>query len=442
MTVQDAAVVRENADETIRSPFVILLFLTIVFMLSTIDRTILAILLEPIREEFQVPDWQLGLLSGLAFSALYAGGGIFVAILADRGDRARIINIALAIWSVMTVLCGMANSFVTLALARAGVGLGESGCLPPSHSLISDITPPHRRGSAMGIYSIGSIMGLAISYILGGWVAQHYGWRSAFLIAGIPGIMLAFAMPFIVRDPRRSVVALTAPTVPPAPLAAVKWIFGKRSMLHIFAAASLAAAEAAGVMMFVPSFLARSHGLATADIGLTLGLLIGITGSIGVFGAGWLSDRLATRNRHWMLRVPAIAMIARVPFLAIFFTVKDTNIALAAFACSGLLAPAWLAPTYAAVQSVAPANIRAMAAACLLFVYNILGLGLGPLIVGGISDSLKGLLGSESLRGALLSFLVFAVWSAFHYFRASNHLEKDMKDAETGPWADASGVSG
>ncbi len=406
-----------------RSPYVALFALTLVFILANIDRNILAILLEDVRAEFQLKDWQLGVLSGLAFSLIYGIGGLFVSFLADRGGRSIIVAVSLGVWSVMTMLCGAATSFFTLALARAGVGLGESGCSPPAHSLIAELFKPERRAFAMGIYAAGASVGLTLSYIVGGWLGETYGWRMTFVIVGVVGIPLALAVPFLIPEPRRR-----ADREPPkhglkAALAITAGeVWRTRSLRHLYIAASLAAGVSAASIMFIPAFLMRTHGLSQTETGLTLGLFTGIIGSAGIIMGGWMTDRLAHRDERWRLWLPGLAKVLPLPFLAAFFLIDDITIALVAYAIPAFLSGMWLGPTYAMVQTLVAPDRRAMAAAFLLLIYNLLGFSLGPVLIGALSDILRETTGADSLRLALLCLTPFSIWTGIHYWLAARHL--------------------
>lgn len=408
-------------------PWLSLGLLTAVFVLANIDRNILAILLNDIRKEFALADWQLGLLSGFAFSLLYGIGGLFVSFLADRGDRARIIAISLAVWSLMTALCGMAGSFLQLVLARAGVGLGESGCSPPAHSLISDLFPPSRRALALGVYAAGASIGLTASYLLGGWISEIWGWRAAFIAIGLPGILLALLVPVAIRDRfegRRSAEPLGWGVFGATFATVARMVWATKTLRHVFAGASLAAGVSAATIMFVPAFLIRVHGLSPSEVGLALGLLTGLVGSSGIVVGGWVTDRLAARDARWSLWVPAIGKLLALPGLALFFLLPDTRLALVAYAFPCFVAGMWLGPTYAVVQGLAPPERRAMAAALLLLIYNLLGFGLGPLLIGLISDGLRAMTGAESLALALLCLAPFSLWSAAHYLLSAKGIDR------------------
>lgn len=408
-------------------PWLSLGLLTAVFILANIDRNILAILLNDIREEFTLADWQLGLLSGFAFSLLYGIGGLFVSFLADRGDRARIIAVSLAVWSLMTALCGMAGSFLQLMLARAGVGLGESGCSPPAHSLISDLFPPNRRAMALGVYAAGASIGLTASYLLGGWISEVWGWRAAFIAIGLPGLLLALLVPVAIRDrfeSRRTAEPLQWGVFGATFAAVARMVWATTTLRHVFAGASLAAGVSAATIMFVPAFLIRVHHLSPGEVGLALGLLTGLVGSSGIVLGGWLTDRLAAKDARWSLWVPAIGKILALPGLALFFLIPDTRLALIAYAFPCFVSGVWLGPTYAVVQGLAPPERRAMTAALLLLVYNLLGFGLGPLTIGLISDGLRVVTGGESLALALLCLTPFSLWAAAHYFLAARGIDR------------------
>lgn len=408
-------------------PWLSLGLLTAVFVLANIDRNILAILLNDIRKEFVLADWQLGLLSGFAFSLLYGIGGLFVSFLADRGDRARIVAVSLAVWSVMTAACGFAGSFVQLLVARAGVGLGESGCSPPAHSLISDLFPPAKRALALGVYAAGASVGLTASYLLGGWISELWGWRVAFIAIGAPGCLLALLVPLAIRDrfeSRRRIPVGGREALATSIFTVSRLVWANTTLRHVFAGASLAAGVSAATIMFVPAFLIRIHHLSPGQVGLALGLLTGLIGSSGIVIGGWLTDRLSLRDPRWTLWVPAIGKLLALPGLALFFLIDDTRWALVAYAVPCFVSGVWLGPTYAVVQGMAPPERRAMAAALLLLIYNLLGFGLGPLVIGAISDGLRHLTGAESLSLALLCLTPFSLWAAAHYFLAARGLAR------------------
>lgn len=403
-----------------------LFVLTLIFVLANIDRNIINMLLEPIRLEFGMPDWQLGLLSGFAFSALYAISGVWISRYADRHNRVNIIAISLTLWSFMTMVCGMVSSAFQLMLARAGVGLGEGGCSPPAHSLISDYFPPSQRATALGVYASGATIGLAGGFLLGGWLGQEYGWRVALLAVGAPGLLIALVFRLTVADPRyRNAIKSTATQEPL--MAAARRMWKTSSLRHVIIAAALSAVVASGTITFVPSFLMRTHGLTPMETGLSLAVVSGLFASSGVIFGGWITDRLARTNPNWNVWVPALAKLIGLPGLVAFFLIPDRPMALAVYCIPSFLSGMWLGPTYAMVQSLVPATMRSTAAAVLLLVYNILGLGAGPVAIGALSDIIREVFGGDSLRTALLCITPVSIWAAAHYLIAGRSLKEDLE---------------
>lgn len=403
-----------------------LFILTLIFVLANIDRNIINMLLEPIRMEFNLLDWQLGLLSGFAFSALYAISGVWISRYADRHDRVNIIGISLAFWSLMTIACGMVTSAFQLVLARAGVGLGEGGCSPPAHSLISDYFSPARRATALGVYASGATIGLAGGFFLGGWLGQEFGWRAALLAVGAPGLLLALIFRASVRDPRPARLAGSVRIPQESLAAAARRMWRTASLRHVVIAAALSAAVASGTITFVPSFLLRTHGMSPMEVGTLLAVVTGVFGSAGVIFGGWITDRLARRNLAWNAWIPAIAKVVALPGMLAFFLIPDRTIAFAVYCIPAFFSGMWLGPTYAMVQSLVPVTSRATAAAVLLLVYNILGLGAGPILIGALSDVIRETLGGDSLRTALICITPVSLWAAAHYLLAARTFASDL----------------
>jgi len=408
-------------------PWTTLFLLTAVFVLANIDRNILAILLPSIQGEFALADWQLGLLGGFTFSLMYGIGGIFVSFAADRSNRSRIIAISLAVWSMMTMLCGAATSFVQLLLVRAGVGLGEAGCSPPAHSLIADLFPDDRRALALGVYAAGASAGLTLSYLLGAWLVQEYGWRLAFVAVGLPGVLLAPLVAMAAKDVfrARTRVAVFSSALRGAFTRNVALIWKDRVLRHVFIGASLAAGVSASTILFVPTYLMRTHQMSALDVGLALGLLSGIIGSSGMIIGGWVADRLGRTDPARRLWVAAAAKVVALPALFLFLTVDDTTTALWLYAFPALVGGIWLGPTYAAVQSQSPPDSRAMGAALLLLTYNIIGFGCMPLLIGAASDIVQRASGQDGLSSAMLLLVPFSLWSALHFLLGSRHMRRN-----------------
>jgi predicted MFS family arabinose efflux permease len=405
--------------------------LVVVYTLNFIDRQILAILLPAIKIEFTVDDWVLGFLAGPAFALFYATLGVPIAMLADRFNRRNLIAAAIAVWSVMTALSGMAGSIVQLALARIGVGIGEAGCSPPAHSIISDYYPPEQRSTAMGIYTTGISIGIMIAYLAGGWVVENLGWRQAFFIVGVPGLLLALLVRYTVVEPPRGMSESRQDTGHrPGMIEVAGFLMRRRSFIHIALGAGLASFGGYASISFFPSFLVRSHGLSYSEIGLYLGLLYGIGGALGFAGGGYIADKLGRDDKKWSLwGVAAATMISWVLVMPVFL-LDDVALALSLFFLPIVFSNFYLATTFAQVQSMVGLRMRAVASAFILLIINIIGLGMGPLLTGILSDSLVAAYGNESMRYSLLTVAaVVSPWSALHYFLAGRHIEEDLARA-------------
>jgi MFS family permease len=405
-----------------------MLLLVLVFTSSHVDRQILAILLQPIKLELQLSDTQLGFLSGVAFAIFYATLGMPMAMWADRSNRRNLIALALATWSGMTALCGLAANFWQLALARIGVGVGEAGSSPPSHSMIADMYPPAERAGAMGIFSLGINFGLMIGFLVGGWINQWYGWRMAFYTVGIPGLVLALLVRLTLREPPRGYAEgmQATPAEAPSFMAVVRHMLSSPSLRHIAAGATLASFVGYGVVLWLPTFLVRSHGLQSGQIGTALAFLFGILGGVSTYTAGRLADRLGKHDVRWNVWIVSCAILLALPFVIFAYLAPDIYTAMWLSVVPALMAGAYLAPSFALNQSLVPVRMRSVASAILLFVVNIIGLGLGPQLVGFLSDLFQPAYGNESLRYALLSLSLVNVWTAVHYFLAGRTLGHDL----------------
>ncbi len=408
-----------------------LLILVLVYTSSHVDRQILAILLEPIKHELALSDTQLGFLSGIAFAIFYATLGIPISMWADRGNRRNIIALALATWSGMTALCGMAANFWQLALARTGVGVGEAGSSPPSHSIIADMYPPAERATAMGIFALGVNLGLLIGFLVGGWINQWYGWRAAFYTVGAPGLVLAVVVWSTLREPPRGYAEGLQSARQEAPgLATVfRFVWSTPSLRHLIAGTTLTSFVGYGVVLWLPTFLVRSHGMGSGQIGTTLAFFLGIIGGIGTYSGGVLADRLARRDIRWNVWLVGTVILVAMPFSFAFYLTKSTTLALTYFVIPALLGGMYIGPSFAMNQGLVAVRMRSVASAVLLFILNIIGLGLGPQTVGIISDALHARYGAESLRYALLCLSFVNLWAALHYFLAGRTLRADLARA-------------
>ena len=421
-----------SAKFAITSRSYVLGLLVVVYTFNFIDRQILAILLPAIRTEFGVNDTILGFLAGSAFALFYATLGVPIALIADRWNRRNLIALSLAIWSGMTALSGVAGNIVHLTLARIGVGIGEAGCSPPAHSMISDLFGPKERSTAMGIFTLGISGGIMIAYLAGGWVAENIGWREAFLIVGVPGLFLAVLVRFTIDEPvRGQSEGKSDSSARAGVLTVARFLIGRRSFLHLAMGSGLASFIGYAVISFFPTFLYRSHAMNVSEIGVYLGIIIGIAGGVGFAGGGYVADRLGRRGaRYSLIGVVAATMLAWLFHLPVFL-VGNPYLALGLFIVPTVFANFYLATTFAQVQGLVGLRMRAVASALLLFILNSVGLGLGPLFAGMLSDMFEGSFGADSMRYSLLCLaFVAGPWSAWHYFAASRHIEGDLARAD------------
>jgi MFS family permease len=416
--------------------------LCVVYVVNFVDRQVLAILLQSIKTDLGLTDLQLGLLSGTAFGLFYATLGIPIARLADRSSRKGVIAVCTAIWSAMTALCGTASGFASLLLYRVGVGIGEAGGSPPAHSLISDYFPPARRATALGIFSLGVPFGILVGFLAGGWLDQTLGWRQAFIVVGLPGLAVAALAALTLREPPRGHSEGLTSDAHNAPSTAqvVRFLWRMRSFRHLSLGSALYAFVGYSVTNWSPSFLARSHGMESGEIGTALAFIIGIGGGAGIYLGGVLADRLSIRDPLGRIRVPAIAQFLSLPFGFIIYTTDDTTLALALFTIPAFLGLMYQGPAFAVTQSLATPKMRATAAAILLFVINIIGLAVGPALTGALSDALEPAFGEDSLRYALLLVSLVLGWSGFHFYRAGKTLVADLEVARRASEREAAGL--
>lgn len=405
-----------------------------VYIFNFIDRQILSILMEKIKEEIQLSDTELGFLGGIAFALFYTIAGLPIARWADRGSRTNIIAISVLVWSLFTAFTGAARNFWMILVARIGVGIGEAGCSPPAHSLISDFFPPERRGTALSIYALGIPIGGSLGTLVGAWVGQAFGWRTAFVVVGLPGILLSLVVWATLREPVRGRSEAAAPVERESESIreVLRFMAGLRSFWHLSFAGSLHAFVGYGAAYFVPSFFARVHGMGLAERGSWLAA-IGLVAVAGTYLGGALGDRLAHRDVRWYMWLPGIATIAGVPIALGYYLSPDPYVALLLFGIpAGIAGPMYLGPTFAMTQTLVKPHMRAVASAILLFILNLIGLGIGPWFVGFVSDALAPRYGNESLRWALVSIVSIGnLWSSVHYFLAARTLARDLtvKDA-------------
>lgn len=396
--------------------------LTLVLVVCNVDRMIIAILFDPIKTEFHLQDWQLGVLSGLAFTLFYGFGSLVIARLAETRNRVAILAVALAMWSALTMICGLVTSYLQLLFLRMGIGLAESGCQPASHSLISDLFDETRRPFATGIYAAGALAGGLVALPLGGLLAEQHGWRAALLIVGAPGLLLVLALRLMVRDPRSA--AVSALRAQENAGAAFRAIFSQRATRNTILGAILYAMASAAFLSFGPVFLMRKFSITAAEAGLYFAVLAGVPAIATNIAVGWIASRLARRNRAWLQWIAVIGCVAAIPASVVMLLASTLELALAGLVLQSSFSVCWLGPSIAAVQIAAGAERRATAAACLVASYTVIGFGSGPVLAGAISDLLEPSLGARALGGGLLALQPFALWAAIHFLRAAAALRQ------------------
>ena len=405
--------------------------LAIVYMFNFIDRQILAILLPAIRDEFQVGDTVLGFLSGTAFALFYVTLGVPIAQVADRWNRRNLIAVAVAVWSGMTALSGFAQNIVHLTLARIGVGIGEAGCSPPAHSMISDMYPPEHRSTAMGFYTLGISAGIMLAYLAGGWVAQNIGWREAFLIVGVPGLVLAVIVRCTIQEPARGASEARVDSgASPRLVDVFRFLVGRRSFLHMGVGAGLSAFVGYATINFMPSYVVRSFGMNLAELGFWLGIIIGIAGGFGFFVGGYIADTVGRERRQASFRFLTLAMVVAAVFSVLVYIAPSAFYCLLLLVIPAAISNFYLAPVLAQAQGLVALRMRSVASALVLLIINVIGLALGPLVTGMLSDALEPAFGTESMRYSLL--IVSAVvlpWAGVHYFLAGQAIDADLVHA-------------
>jgi MFS family permease len=407
--------------------------LLVVYILNFIDRQIVGILAQPIAKELHLTDFHIGLMTGLAFALFYTGLGIPIARFADRPStsRVKVIAVCLMIWSAMTALCGAAQTFLQLFLARVGVGIGEAGGTPPAHSLITQLASPAKRASALSFYQLGAPLGGLIAMVLGGYLADSVGWRWAFVVVGAPGVLLSLVVLALLRDPRADGTATETAMVPRLSFrAAFAHIWASRANRLILLSVAFAATANYGLLIWGPIFLQRSFGLSAHVTGLWFGLANGIGSALGVWFGGQMGDRLIKRGKQHLLTGPAIALAVSSPLLVAGFLVHDWRLAILLFFPGITLMWLHVGPTYSAVQGLVPATSRATASAAILLMQNLFGLGLGSPLIGKLSDHFKPELGADSVRWVLAVIVgVVTLCAAALQWRSRKYLPAELDRA-------------
>jgi MFS family permease len=456
------------------------LLLSLVYASSFVDRIFISVVGQAIKVDMDLSDLQLGILGGLAFSLFYASLGIPMARLADRFNRVRLIALSIVAWSVLTALCAGAGNFVQLLLYRLGIGIGEAGSTPTAHSLISDEFPDGRRATALAVYSLGPPIGAIGGAIGGSWVAQHFGWRPAFLVIALPGIVLGVLVHLTLREPARGAMErVGAPeAAAETSLRAIAAILVRSPLfVQLLLGTVVGAFAQYGINLFIPAYLSRVYGLNVSQAGLLFGLTIGFGGAIGTTFGGWLADRAGKKDRRWYARVPALGTLLGMVPVSLAFLQQDWRVAAALLFVATVLLSSWIGPTFAAIHGLVAPKMRATTSAFVFLLMNFVGMGGGPTFVGFLSDTIAARLftagdyrslcrfahghgaaaldpgspvaqacvsaSSNGLRYAMLAMSLLLVWAAFHYFRAVRHVGRgDLVEEKKRPPDYATTVAG
>jgi predicted MFS family arabinose efflux permease len=415
-----------------------LILLVLAYAMSMADRMVLSVLFEPIKAEFGLQDVQLGLLGGLSFALFYATLGVPIAILADRSNRRNIIAASLALFSLTTALCGAAWNFASLVFFRMLVGVGEAGVNPSSHSILADYYPPEKRASAMSMLSVGAGLGQILGLVAGGLIGQYFGWRVALFTLGVPGLILALLVFLFLKlpargqsdqaDPHRHV-----PTVDqlPAPslLEVAGFMWRSLAMRHMLMAGTLAVTMSYGVMQWLPAFFMRTHDLSQAQVGLLMGGLFGLLGVAGALTAGVVFDRLASKKSAYGVWALALSQVFVAPIAIAAYQAESLALAIGLFIIPAFTASFFLGPLISLNQSLVTPSMRSVSSAIKMLVFNLIGLGIGPVLIGSLSDFFEPSHGKGSLAIALSIGACISFWTALHLWRCGVHLDEGLAAA-------------
>jgi MFS family permease len=400
--------------------------LFVVYIFNFIDRQILAILLEPIKQDLQVSDTALGFLTGFAFAVFYTFAGLPLARLADRWVRRTLIAISLATWSVMTAISGLARGFPDLALARIGVGIGEAGCTPPAHSLLADYFPPEKRATVLSLYACGVYVGVGLGFWLGGWINDMFGWRMAFFVVGLPGIAMAVVVRLTVREPPRGMSERQPIGTRTYTMREVWRFFASLPTgRYLGLAAGLNAFAGYGLGAWIPAFFIRLHHMTPGELGLWLSWITAIGGALGAFLGGWIADRWIQHNPYARIYVAVVSILFSIPFLVASFLLADRELALLSYFPAVICSTLWIGPSFAIVQDLVPPAMRAMGSAVFIFILTIIGMGAGPQAVGILND----LIGTpDAIRYSLLwTAIIMNLGAAWFFWLSRRTLLQDLE---------------
>ena len=405
----------------------VLLALCLVAAINLIDRQLITILLEPIKRDLGASDTMMGLLTGLSFALVYVTAALPIARWSDRGVRRNLIAASVFVWGTMTMLCGLAHSYVQLAAARMGVALGEAGSNPASHSTIADLYPLGRRGAALGMFNAAASIGIGVGLFFGGWLNTHFNWRTVFIIAGAPCLIIALVIRIAMPEaPRGMSESRAASHQPPPLLETLAWLAKLRTFRYLALSAMTCAFVNYGLQIWAATFFIRVHGMSAKEVGMKLGIASAVGLFIGTIGSGTLADRFGRLDIRWYMRVTAAGMLLAMPFGLLALMNSTANASFVYYCLAVGFVSSWASPIHAMTQTITAARMRGMASAIIGFCLNLVGYGLGPLFVGALNDHLRPTLGVESVRYSLMILLSGCLIAAWVSFSANRTIVLDM----------------
>ena len=421
----------------------VLAVLTLVYTLNYLDRGLIALVLQPIKEDLRLSDTQLGFLTGIAFGLFYATLGLPIARWADRGNRVTIAFLAIGLWGATVMLCMLVTNFVQLVFARIAAGVGEAGCMPPTYSLLGDYFPKSgERTRAMAVYWLASPIATLISFVVGGWLTQRYGWRATFFVLGAPALVVAALVKMTVVEPRkRTPDAQIRERSLPRMTDVLRILWRQPSSRHLTISIILVFTMGLGLGPWCAAFLMRSHAMSIAELGFWLGLILGGSGVAGNLLSGYLAGRRLADREQDQMRLNAVAVASLLPFFALFLLLPHKYEALIALAPFMMVFSFFLGPAFALMQRLVMDEMRATTLAVVMLLANLIGMGIGPQIVGILSDLLTPALGSDSLRYAMLTMSFVAVAAAYHFWVVARTVRDDLLSVEHGGRQDIEEVS-
>ncbi|MFK7838516.1 MAG: MFS transporter [Sulfitobacter sp.] len=405
----------------------LLFLLAAIFAVAHMDRHILSISLDAIGREFALSNTQLGLLSGLVFAVMFVLAGFPIARLAAHGNKRNIISTSAVVWSLLTLMMAAAQNFTHLILARLGVGLGEAGAVAPAHAMISDQFPPDQRTSALAGFASGANIGVLLAFLVGGIVGQMFGWRWAFVLAGLPGLILALLLRFTTTDTRRPHSEAKGGADRAIFRKTLGMIWRDRGLFHAFCGIALTGVVTFGVLAWLPTFVIRTHGLSQAQTGIYLALTTGVIGGLGTWYSGRLADRWGKRDPRWRIGIVILAILLAKPLLWLFLLSDTTILALACFGIATSVSAVFWGPTFAYLHTRLQEELRPMGTAIFLFGFNLIGVGVGPTVVGLASDTVFAGFDQDALRIALATVHVVGLWGLYHYWQAMREIGRSAQ---------------